>query len=58
MTERTLAASACAAHAVCWITDFFAAECRERACTHSPNPPHPCVPRGAEPADEEVRDVA
>lgn len=47
-----------AAHALCWITDYFAAECRQRACTHSPNPPHPCLPEGDDRTDEEVPDVA
>jgi hypothetical protein len=44
-------------HHLCWITDYFAAECRERACTHSPNPPHPCLPAGEEQPDGQVGDV-
>lgn len=42
-----------APHGICWITDYFAAECHERACIHSPNPLHPCVIR-----DEAAKDVA
>lgn len=29
---------------ICWITDYVADECQQRACTHSPSLFHPCIP--------------
>lgn len=44
-------------HHVCWITDYFAEECWERACVHSPNLIHPCLVRN-ERTDQEDSDVS
>lgn len=43
--------------AVCWITDYYAEECRERACVHSPLLTHPCLVR-AEHTDKEDSDAS
>lgn len=42
---------------ICWITDYVAEECWERACIHSPSPAHPCLVRD-ERNDKEEADAA
>lgn len=43
-------------HAVCWMTDYFAAECWLRACIDSTSPLLPCRAR-KEAGEEETTDV-
>ena len=43
-------------HTVCWMTDYFAAECWQRACIGSPSPLLPCAGR-EEAQEKETGDV-
>lgn len=39
---------------VCWITDYYLPECKQRACVHSSKRLHPCMSEDEQAEKEEV----